>query len=82
MNVMEYLFKVPTSVPEGRILVHNNVYPVCRRSGVRGSRYWLDDPDPNRYEACNCTWAQELGTHYRVQARILAQYRQPAALHT
>ena len=62
----EYLFKVPTSVPTGRILVHNQVYPVTRRSGVRGSRYWLAAPDASHYEVCDCAWARELGQHFRV----------------
>jgi|RhiMetdeSRZDD1v2_1073273.scaffolds.fasta_scaffold1277791_1 hypothetical protein len=61
---LDYLFKLAAAVPEGRWLVHNQVYPVTRRHGTRGSRYWLSDPDPN-LEPCDCGFAPELGTHYR-----------------
>jgi hypothetical protein len=63
----EYLRRVPAEVPPGRVLAHNHVYPVCRRAGWRGSRYWLDGPSA-AYEPCPCPWAPELGTHYRVAA--------------
>jgi hypothetical protein len=62
---MEYLAKLPLSVPEGKILVHNNVYPVARQVGTRGSRGWLSPTsDTTRYEVCGCGWAAELGQHY------------------
>lgn len=63
----EYLYQLPTSVPDGRWLVHNHVYPVARRPGARGSRIWLSDPDPALLP-CPCGWAPELGTHYRPRA--------------
>jgi hypothetical protein len=53
------------TVSEGRILVHNSVRPAVRQGG-RGARYWLADPDPTRYEVCDCAWAPGLGQHYRV----------------
>jgi hypothetical protein len=62
---MEYLPRVPKSVPEGKVLVHNQVYPVTRRAGVRGSRHWLE-PLSDKLEICQCHWAPELGAHYRV----------------
>jgi hypothetical protein len=41
-------------VPDAKRLVHNNVYPVARRPGSRGSRIWLADPSPD-LEPCGCT---------------------------
>ncbi len=67
-SAMEYLDKLPTAVPAGRVLVHNNVRPVERRQGTRGSRYWLYPPDPVKLEVCDCGWAPELGEHFRVIA--------------
>ena len=66
MNVPDYLTALPVQVSAGRVLVHNQVYPVARRPGARGSRCWLAEPSP-RLEACQCGWAPELGTHYRVR---------------
>jgi len=64
---VEYLFfKLPDAVPIGRVLVHNQVYPVARRPGMRGSRAWLSPPDPAKLEPCRCGWAPELGEHYRL----------------
>jgi hypothetical protein len=62
---MEYLREVPSVVLGGRVLVHNRVRPVARRSGIRGSRFWLQQPD-ERLERCDCGWAPELAEHYRV----------------
>lgn len=60
-----YLFKMPATVPPGRVLVHNQVRP-ARRLGTRGFRAWLSLPDPTRLAKCSCGWAPELGEHYRV----------------
>jgi hypothetical protein len=62
---MEYPSSVPTVVPTGRVLVHNSVYPVVRRNGQRGSRFWLQPPADN-LEVCDCGWAPGLDNHYRV----------------
>ena len=62
----EYLSKLPTSVPEGKVLVHNQVYPVAHKPGTRGSRCWLTTPNTEHLELCDCDWAPELGQHYRV----------------
>ena len=65
---MEWLPSLPKTPPiDGRVLVHNEVYPVTRRQGWLGSRYWLEAADAVRLEACACGWAAELGTHYRVR---------------
>jgi hypothetical protein len=65
---MEYLKKIPASVPEGRVVVHNHVAP-ARRLGWRGFRAWLAKPNPDQLEVCPCGWARELGEHYRVVRR-------------
>lgn len=63
---MEYLLKMPDSIPDGRVLVHNRVRPT-RRLGSQGFRAWLERPDPARLELCDCSWAPELGRHHRVK---------------
>ena len=68
--MLDYLKTVPKSVPSGKIVAHNNVYPVARRGGTRGSRFWLADAGDPLYEFCWCKWAPELGDHYRpIEAR-------------
>ena len=43
---LEYLAALPKALPpDGRVLVHNQVYPVARRPGTRGSRCWLQQAD-------------------------------------
>lgn len=64
MANFEYLERPPAAIPDGRILVHNHVYPVARAGGARGSRFWLEPPRDNR-EVCDCGWALELGEDYR-----------------
>jgi hypothetical protein len=64
---MEYLPRLRATVPDGRYLVHN-VNTLGRKmvySGPGGFRMWLQDPGP-RLELCDCGWAAELGSHYRV----------------
>ncbi len=39
----DYLRTIPSGVPPGSVVVHNNVKP-ARRLGSRGFRAWLDDP--------------------------------------
>ena len=67
---MKYVTRIPPgNLPEGEVLVHNQVVP-ARRLGVRGFRAWtqrLDDPPA--VEVCGCDWAGvDLRglTHYRV----------------
>lgn len=62
---LDYLSKIPTKNLAGVVVVHNNVGPT-RRLGQRGFRAWLAEPDDQRLVVCNCDWAPELGTHYRV----------------
>jgi hypothetical protein len=66
---LKYLDTLPREVPADRVLVHNQVRPVARRPGARGSRIWLQVLTDNpRLELCDCGWAPELGVHYRVVA--------------
>ena len=79
-GLMEYLVRIPHSVPPDRVVVHNNVRPT-RQLGSRGFRAWLCPslevlrvtPDPGRpvLQLCDCGWAPELGPHYRVKGRWL-----------
>jgi hypothetical protein len=64
---MEYLKAVPRSaedVPRGKIVVHNRVQPALQL-GTRGFRAWLASPS-GRYVPCECSWAPQLGAHYKV----------------
>jgi hypothetical protein len=63
---MEYLRTVPDAVPAGRVVVHNRVRPAAVL-GERGFRAWLQAPDADKLEECDCGWAPRLGTHYRVR---------------
>lgn len=62
-----YLFCIPTAieVPAELVVVHNNVQPT-RRLGSRGFRAWLQPPH-EYLVVCECGWAPETGTHYRVE---------------
>ena len=62
---LDYLDEMPTEIPAGKILVHNNVVP-ARRINTRGFRVWFASPDSTKYVACDCDWALELGQHYRI----------------
>jgi hypothetical protein len=64
--MLDYLKRIPDHIPSGKIVVHNQVYPVSRQCGTRGSRFWLADTGDPLYELCSCDWAPELGEHYRV----------------
>ena len=62
---LDYLEEMPTEIPAGQILIHNNVVP-ARRINTRGFRAWFAVPDERKYVACNCDWAPELGQHYQI----------------
>jgi hypothetical protein len=75
----EYLNKLPESIPPGRVLVHNlpndgrsrqkanpnYVYPLHRRGGFR---MWLQSPDDELIEQCDCHLVSKMGEHYRVKS--------------
>ena len=64
-----YLDQLPVVIPPGKALVHNSVRPT-RHLGVRGFRAWLVDAadySGGRRVMCDCGFASELGTHYRMQ---------------
>lgn len=61
----EYLFRMPTTVPRGRVLVHNSARP-RRTIGLFGFRAWFDEPDEPRLVQCECGWAPEFAEHYTV----------------
>ena len=65
---MEYLDKLPASIPPDKVLFHNGAQPT-RRLGVDGFRAWFVNTGDDRHarrEVCDCGWAPELGPHYRV----------------
>jgi len=64
-NDIDYLEEMPTVIPAGKFLIHNNVVP-AKRIGSRGFRIWYVSPDSTKYVVCDCGWAPELGDHYRI----------------
>lgn len=67
---MRYLSNVPTTVPAGRIVVHNHVrppgYPEIRL-GFQGFRAWTEPAETPKRVRCECGWAPHLDEHYRVE---------------
>ena len=61
----DYLSHIPTAVPAGKILVHNDIWPPVRRIGTKRFRIWFATPS-DRFEKCPCGWAPELPEHYRM----------------
>ncbi len=59
---MTYLSGVPRQVPEGRIVVHNQV-PL----DFHGFRAWTEPTGKPMRVACRCGWAPHLAEHYRVK---------------
>ncbi len=67
---MKCLKRIPASaadVPQGKVVVHNRVYPAPLY--VNGFRAWTQLSDDAGIEVCPCEWAPRLGKHYRVRAR-------------
>jgi hypothetical protein len=62
---VEFLTTIPSQVPEGQVLCHNQVYPPADIPGVRGSVCWIQAPS-DRLKPCECGWAPDLSPHYRV----------------
>jgi hypothetical protein len=68
----KYLTLMPRTIPDGKVLVHNQVYLVTTLPGMRGSRIWTQDwSDESKLVVCDCGWAPNLGAHYRVFGTIL-----------
>jgi hypothetical protein len=61
---MTYLRRIPKVIPDGMVVVHNNVRPT-RRLSSRGFRAWLE-PRHAALMVCACGWAPELVEHYIV----------------
>jgi len=68
---MRSLSQTPRMVPAGRVVVHSHVRPrrdmVNCTVGYQGFRAWTQFPNKKTLERCNCGWAPQLGTHYRVK---------------
>ena len=67
---LQYLTKLPRSVPDGKALVHNGVKP-RRQLNLNGFRAWFRPDTDKTIERCVCGWAPELGPHYKVKANPL-----------
>lgn len=68
MTIIRYLERIPTEneVPEGEIVVHNQVRHAGSRLGNRGFRAWTQEPSFFTVE-CGCGWAPKLPAHYRIE---------------
>jgi len=67
---MEFLGRLPKAVPAGKALVHDRIVRPTRRLCANGFRAFLVDENDHRWRhrrVCDCGWAPELGTHYRVE---------------
>jgi hypothetical protein len=65
MGTREYLKEIPEEISEGQVVVHNGIHPT--RLGSPGFRAWLQERDDDNLEICDCGWASELGSHYRMR---------------
>ena len=66
--IHEYYDRVPKIIPTGKVLVHNDVYPVARRNGSRGSRFWLQPMAANLLR-CDCGWHPDHHWRTQIEAR-------------
>lgn len=74
---MNYLKRLPDTIPEGQVLVHNQVQP-AKQLGTRGFRAWLEPaPAGDHLEPCPCAWANEFGPHYRLRGTRALLRRTP-----
>jgi hypothetical protein len=73
-GTMRYVSGIPKKIPDGWVLVHNQVVPQ-RRLGLNGFRAWLEklgsrDPSAPPLVRCECDWAGRNANgeipHYRV----------------
>jgi hypothetical protein len=71
MNVRKemnkYLNKFPTSVPSGKVMMHNHVrHTIDMPLGLNGFRAWIDTAPPNEeFKPCHCGWSNL--PHYSVR---------------
>jgi hypothetical protein len=70
-NGIRSVAHVPKVLPDDSVLVHNFArFPGTSRAlGHNGFRAWLQRDGRERLEPCDCDFAAELGTHYRVVRR-------------
>ena len=62
--MVEYISRLPASVPAGKVLVHNQArWSPHTRPSRTGFRAWIDEPRPY-HEECHCGWARHLSKHY------------------
>jgi hypothetical protein len=68
----EYVYQIPTSIPEGYALVHNHAAP-RKTLGLGGFRAWLQRHDATipPIVPCTCSWSKWLNglPHYRVDLK-------------
>ena len=65
MDDIDYLSEPPTSIPPGRVLMHNVVAGSPNRAiDSGGFRAWWTEPGQPNQQPCDCGWAG-LGPHVR-----------------
>ena len=62
---IKYLTEPPTSIPAGRVLMHNIVaFGPNQKLGLHGFHAWLAESGQPNQMPCDCGWAG-LGPHVR-----------------
>ncbi|SRR5260221_7571751 len=69
---IQYFHYPPRKLPEGKIFLHNPVWPQ-RRRGLNGSRIFITDKREG-FVVCECGWAPSL-VHYRDKDNLPARLR-------
>jgi hypothetical protein len=55
---LRYFEGLPTSVPEGRVLMHNRVrHSIDFLPRWNGFRAWIDTQPPLGFDSCACGWS-------------------------
>jgi hypothetical protein len=69
----EYITEIPTSIPEGKRLVHNDQW-YGQKLNEGGFRAYYVEPDDNTQERCSCYWGSKaegftmrLLEHYQIK---------------
>jgi len=57
---MNYVSKIPETLPPGEILVHNSIRPAANEEetlGLNGFRAWIEPYDSKKHIRCRCRFA-------------------------
>jgi hypothetical protein len=73
VTTLEYINEIPTSIPEGKRLIHNVEWK-GQQLNEHGFRAYYMEPDDSIQERCDCYWGSKaegfmfkLLEHYRIK---------------